>query len=227
MSIFLLLWNRNIIVLGSVTIFDTNEINTKHDKGLKLAKTVVKVFFKILLDPSPFVGPLIPLFQISGDVSSEFQSQSGQPYSHFGRGVFDISSLRFTYGVTPLPMYMATIVASCLPNMHIAAEVGCWDFNCRPPAWQSDLLTILPQQPAKTVPKVADIGTLVICGPLQASRYYQTICIWSRGFHTLMWWVICKNQLRIHFRNVKHKHFMIMVILQTWPGHSKSLILHL
>ena len=28
------------------------------------------------------MGPLIPLFWISGDVSSGFQSQTGQPYSH-------------------------------------------------------------------------------------------------------------------------------------------------
>ena len=28
-----------------------------------------------------FLGPLIPLFWTSGDVSSGFQSQSGQPYS--------------------------------------------------------------------------------------------------------------------------------------------------
>ena len=36
-------------------------------------------FFKIkfLLDTCPFVGPLIPLFWTSGDVSSGFQSQSG------------------------------------------------------------------------------------------------------------------------------------------------------
>ena len=30
---------------------------------------------------SPFLGSLIPLFLTSGDVSSVFQSQSGQPYS--------------------------------------------------------------------------------------------------------------------------------------------------
>ena len=40
-------------------------------------------FFKFLLDTCPFLGPLIPLFQTSGDVSSGFQSQSGQPYSNF------------------------------------------------------------------------------------------------------------------------------------------------
>ena len=35
-------------------------------------------FFKILR--GVFVGPLITLFLTSGDVSSWFQSQSGQPY---------------------------------------------------------------------------------------------------------------------------------------------------
>ena len=32
----------------------------------------------------PFLGPLVPLFWISGDISSGFQSQSGLPYSHCG-----------------------------------------------------------------------------------------------------------------------------------------------
>ena len=34
---------------------------------------------------SPFMGPLIPLFWTSGDISSGFQSQSGQPYSSLQR----------------------------------------------------------------------------------------------------------------------------------------------
>ena len=38
---------------------------------------------KFLLDTCPFLEPLIPLFRTSGDVSSGFQSQSGQPYSNF------------------------------------------------------------------------------------------------------------------------------------------------
>ena len=38
-------------------------------------------FNKILRTWVFFVGPLIPLFWTSGDVSSGFQSQSGQPYS--------------------------------------------------------------------------------------------------------------------------------------------------
>ena len=31
-----------------------------------------------------FLGPLVPLFWISGDVSSGFQSQSGLPYLYCG-----------------------------------------------------------------------------------------------------------------------------------------------
>ena len=41
-----------------------------------------------------FVGPLIPLFWTSGGVSSGFQSQSGQPYSH----LVEACCLRFTSG---------------------------------------------------------------------------------------------------------------------------------
>ena len=39
-------------------------------------------FFKFSVDMSPFLGPLMPLFRTSGDISSGFQNQSGQPYSH-------------------------------------------------------------------------------------------------------------------------------------------------
>ena len=35
---------------------------------------------KILLDMCPFMGPLIPLFWTTGDLSSGFQLQSGQSY---------------------------------------------------------------------------------------------------------------------------------------------------
>ena len=38
-------------------------------------------FLKFSADTCPFLGPLVPLFWISGDVSSGFQSQSGLPYS--------------------------------------------------------------------------------------------------------------------------------------------------
>ena len=59
-------------------------------------------FFKIFLADiytCPILGPLVPLFWISGDVSSGFQSQSGLPYSHCG-GECDVRSLRSTSGAT-------------------------------------------------------------------------------------------------------------------------------
>ena len=39
-------------------------------------------FFKFLVDTCHFMGPPIPLFWTFGDVSSGFQSHSGQPYLH-------------------------------------------------------------------------------------------------------------------------------------------------
>ena len=59
-------------------------------------------FFLIFLADTytcPILGPLIPLFWISGDVSSGFQSQSGLPYSHCG-GERNVRSLRSTSGAT-------------------------------------------------------------------------------------------------------------------------------
>ena len=44
---------------------------------LNFVTVTFPVFLKFLLDTCPFLGPLIPLFQTSGDVSSGFQSQSG------------------------------------------------------------------------------------------------------------------------------------------------------
>ena len=59
-------------------------------------------FFLIFLADTytcSILGPLIPLFWISGDVSSGFQSQSGLPYSHCG-GERNVRSLRSTSGAT-------------------------------------------------------------------------------------------------------------------------------
>ena len=51
-----------------------------------LSMSAFLFFFPIfLLETCPFVGPGMPLFWTSGDVSSGFQSQSGQPYSNFER----------------------------------------------------------------------------------------------------------------------------------------------
>ena len=105
-------------------------------------------FLKFLLDTCPFVGPLIPLFWTSGDVSSGFQSQSGFCLIQTCGGVRNIHSLRFTSGATHLPVYNASIAASRLPHMRVSAEVGCRDLNRRPPARQSDALPTRPRRPA-------------------------------------------------------------------------------
>ena len=47
----------------------------------------------------PVLEPLVPLFWISGDISSGFQSQSGLSYSYFG-GECNVCSLRSTSGAT-------------------------------------------------------------------------------------------------------------------------------
>ena len=48
-----------------------------------------------------FLGSLVPLFWISGDVSSGFQSQSGFCIIHFFcRGECNVHSLRSTSGAT-------------------------------------------------------------------------------------------------------------------------------
>ena len=67
---------------------------------------------QILEDISHLMGPLIPLFGTSGDVSSGFQSQSGQPYSYSCLAkVYLLHSLRFTSGVTPVDLLAASMAA--------------------------------------------------------------------------------------------------------------------
>ena len=121
------------------------------------------------MDTCPFVGPLIPLFWTSGDVSSGFQSQSGFCLIHAWWRLHNIYSLRFTSGATPLPVYNASIAVSCLPHMHVSAEVGCRDLKCRPPTWQSDMLPTRPRRLATTSKleirkkSVFWLGTVVTC----------------------------------------------------------------
>ena len=58
-----------------VKVFQENRFpETLH---IRFVRVFLVFFFKFLLDTYPFVGPLIPLFWTSGDISSGFQSQSG------------------------------------------------------------------------------------------------------------------------------------------------------
>ena len=65
-------------------------------------------------------GALVPLFWISGDVSSGFQSQSGLPYSHCG-GKHNVCSLRSTSGATLADLLAAGTQLVLSP--HTVAEV--------------------------------------------------------------------------------------------------------
>ena len=69
------------------------------------------VFFKTFLaDTCPFLGPLVPLFWISGDVSSGFQSQSEFCLiRYFCRGECNVHSPRFTSGAT-----LADLFPTCM-----------------------------------------------------------------------------------------------------------------
>ena len=46
-----------------------------------------------------------------------FKARMGSAFFALCGGICDIHSLRFTSGATPLPVYNASIAASCLPHM--------------------------------------------------------------------------------------------------------------
>ena len=70
-----------------------------------------------------FLGLLVPLFWISGDVSSGFQSQSGFCLIHFFcRGKCNVHSLRLTSVATHANLLVAGMQLVTSP--HACAEVG-------------------------------------------------------------------------------------------------------
>ena len=81
-----------------------------------------------------------------------FKARVGSALFTLGGGVCNIRSLRFTSGATPLPVYNASIAASCLPHMRVSAEVECRNLNRWPPARQSDALPTRPWRPAQKKP---------------------------------------------------------------------------
>ena len=70
------------------------------------------------------MGPLIPLFWTSSDVSSGFQSQSGQPYSHLTEAYY-VCPRRLTSGAIPADLLMASMAVSCFLHMCVSVEIGC------------------------------------------------------------------------------------------------------
>ena len=85
------------------------------DKETSLDNTSSFLFFlKFLVDTCPFIWPLITFFWISGDVSKP----EWAGLFTLGRGVYDVCSLRFASGVTPVQLLMDNMVAShCSPHV--------------------------------------------------------------------------------------------------------------
>ena len=85
-----------------------------------LQKCLHNIFFffffkKFLADTCPFLGPLVPLFWISGDVSSGFQSQSGFCLiRYFCGGECNVHSPRFTSGATLADLLAAGHFPTCM-----------------------------------------------------------------------------------------------------------------
>ena len=89
-----------------------------------------------------FLGPLIPLFWISGDVSSGFHSQSGFCLiRYFCRGEYNVHSPRFTSGAT-----LADLLAAgeqLVTSPHACAEVGLGsDSNVQPHEQKTNALPL-------------------------------------------------------------------------------------
>ena len=118
-------------------------------------------FFKFLLDTCPFLGPLIPLFRTSGDVSSGFQSRSEfyliqTLWRHMWYTFPEIHLWCDTYA----SVYSQHSSRSLSP--HVCFSRGRMsDLNHRPPAWEADMLTTWPQWPGLFICK-AFLKILVI-----------------------------------------------------------------
>ena len=89
-----------------------------------------------------FLGPLVPLFWISGDVSSGFQSQSGFCLiRYFCGGECNVHSPRFTSGTTLANLLAAGVQPVTSP--HACAEVGLGsDSNVQPHEQKTNALPL-------------------------------------------------------------------------------------
>ena len=79
-----------------------------------------------------FVGPLIPLFCTSGNVSPGFQSQGGSPFLY---ALLPICNriLRFTSGVTPVDLLVASMTVELFQSIYLQTSIGeawVWDLLC-------------------------------------------------------------------------------------------------
>ena len=144
-------------------------------------------------DISPFVGPLIPMFWTSGDVSTGFQSQSRQPYLHLVKA------------------YMCYI----FPEIYFS-----WD-TCQPLGGQADLFYILasrhwwgsklvPIMPQTNAPP-SELWRLGYCF-LSLCRIVFLCCHWYASMISdnvwpgfLLWWTYYLY------------YYLLYIIIYLWP----------
>ena len=62
---------------------------------------------------------LFPCFELLVTSPLGFKARVGSALFELCGGIRDISSLRFTSGATPLPVYIASIAAGRFPHMHV------------------------------------------------------------------------------------------------------------
>ena len=93
-------------------------------------------FFKKICEHMSIFGATDALFQIYGDISSGFHSQSGLPYFHFGGGVRDICFPRFTSGATSLEWHLLTLFLRHWGGIMPLSPVG--------PRWFKNSLELKP-----------------------------------------------------------------------------------
>ena len=102
-------------------------------------------FQKFLADTCPFLGPLVPLFWISGDISYGFQSQSGFCLIRFCGGECNVHSMRSTSGSTLADLLAAG--AQLVTSPHACPEVGLdSDLNRQSPGQKTNALPLFSEK---------------------------------------------------------------------------------
>ena len=88
------------------------------------------------------LGLLVPLFWISGDLSSGFQSQSGFCLIHFFcGGNCNVHSQRSTSGATCADLLAASM--QLVTSLHVCAEMGlCLDSDGQSPGQKTNALPL-------------------------------------------------------------------------------------
>ena len=92
----------------------------------------------------PILGPLVPLFWISDDIFSRFQSQSGFCLTHlFCGSKCNVHSPRSISGATPADLLIAGITADHFPTC-ISRGGGWLGFQQATTSTEEERVTIVP-----------------------------------------------------------------------------------